>query len=304
MPGDTGLEDNGPGKEEEGRVVFVSEDETEDQLWAQRCKLYLFRAKAKNWVQIGTGKGSLNRTAAGVVSFVFVSEELKIAMARHPLASASNPQPTQGTDKGWSWTARDTIQPPDGDKPQWFTAKFSTAHSGQSFKDAVDMLIADPSTAPPTPGARFPALAQGHLGSISPISSRLASPQLGNAVPRVGEAWLLYFEKGVSRKGSAVRETSTIYIGAFESKTEAVTSSVRAMDMHSDPSWRDRSLWDKVYDRRGTIGDKGVVVAVVAADGSFYHVKLRRVPFNLELPATGLSEGTLWGDGVQPSFSD
>lgn len=300
MPGE-GFEDEAEG---DGQPVGCEGE----QLWAQRCKLYIYKTKASNWVQIGTGKGSLVRTMpSGRVEFLFEDETLMIPAAKQFIEASSDLQANAGTDKGWSWTAIDSIQgyhgQEQGPQTQWFTVKFATAEAAQFFKKAFDKLRKDPGTGDhlqtkiaagqpgsPTSSAPFPPT-HGGLASVHAGTS-LASPP--------GDAWLVYFEKGTIAKGSNSMETSTIYIGAYDTKDQSILSAVRAMDTYCDKSqpWRVKDCWERREDRRKTVSDKGVIVSVENADGAFNHVKLRRVPFNLDLPPSGLTEGDdLWDLG-------
>jgi len=315
----------------------------DEQIWAQRCKLYSYKTNAHNWVHLGVGKGSLLRSAhKDTVGFVFLEEELKVPMAKHPVQSISGLQLNSGTAKGCSWsTGMDAIQ---SQGRQWFTAKFATSEAALRFKDALEALMENPgadilpaktadldcvraqsplslSAVPPAlPGSRggtanSPGLFEGgaRRRADSNASSSPGSPMLEDAleewqtlwpvtssfsahVPPL-QAWLLYFERSLVRPERNVRETSTVYIGAYDSKELALTMSVRAMDAHCDQSipWRVRSCWEQVEDRRKLVGDEGIIISVQNTSGEFNRVKLCRMDFNKEFQSSGRSEGdTLW----------
>lgn len=299
----------------------------EEQLWAQRCKLYLYRLKARNWIHIGTGKGSLSKKV-GRVEFLFEDEKFHMPMARHFIDTASTLSLNAGTDRGWSWTAHDQIQQ-HGEEAQWFTAKFASADAADNFKDAFTALQEDPDAElPPFEAAsraesrashahtwqatsEHPARSQRRASpapSSVPASPEMDYRELSREAVRVpplaetavkGEAWLLYFEKGTVKHGMA--ETSTAYVGVYGSKAQALINSVRAMDTHDDiaRSWRIKSHWTRCEDRRKTIGDKGAIIAVHGADGAFNQVKIRKLPFNQDLIShdNGKDDSILFVDG-------
>lgn len=353
------------------------DEKGKEVLWAQRCKLYTYVRRTKSWVQLGVGVGSIVRQQPpGRVDFTFEEGHLRVPVARHPVQAMSGLRTNSGTDKGWSWTAFDTIQKQDGKKEHWFTCKFSTMEVAESFKEALDTLkedtsadvippgspvspspslslsktllsppdspkqashVSQPQPLPPDsptrqssqglPSTKFEdtllpgsplanaARSSARLSSTSVSSPTLSSPPLANTErsgarlsstsmssptqqSRQGqEIWLLYFEKGVFNQKNLMIEISAVYISVYSSKERALKSAVRAMDAHCDKeiSWRDRECWDWFVDRRTVVGDRGVVIAVEAEDGTLNQVKLRKLPYDVDLPASGLTEGDqLW----------
>jgi len=283
----------------------------EEQLWAYRCKLYIYRRKSKSWVDIGTGKGSLRRShPSSGVEFAFVDEKNKIPMARHFVETATALKPNSGTDKCWSWTAKDQIQEGEGTEDQWFSLKFSTVDAAKKFKAVYDTFRPpgenegadeDESKADTLLGALPVSPLFGAAEVASPASSCPASPEPTSRTLRHlssggREAFLLYFEKGVHQRGAAVRQASTIYIGAYDSKVQALSNAVRAMDHNCDPirPWRDQQLWSVREDHRDSVGDKGVIILVQDDDGVYFQTKLRKVPLNMDLSQKGGSETALW----------
>lgn len=305
MPGD-GFDDGGGG---------------EEQLWAYRCKLYIFRHKSNNYVDIGTGKGSLRKShPSSGVEFVFEDEKMKLPVARHLLDHSTPLKSNAGTDKGWSWKAKDQIQAAEErSEDQWFTIKFPTVDSANKFKSVWDMFKPQEENEGADDLTHADALQMPMLSAALPVSPTFGVPPEADALespetscpasPEVAtrtlrsqvareprEAFLLYFEKGSYQRGAAVRQASTIYIGAYDTKVQALANAIRAMDHNCDPTrpWRERGYWSNVEDNRMNIGDKGVVILVQADDGAYYQTKLRKMPLNMDLPHMGGNDTQLW----------
>jgi len=322
-------------------------------LWAQRCKLYMYRRAAKGWVDIGMGKASLGKShASSRMEFVFEDEENRMPMVRHYLDTATPLISKSGAGHVYSWTARDQIQVHPDEEQQWFAVKLSSVAAAKHFKDVFDcwvpaaaaggvcedewqcgggkkgggnnicdsLLAASPLKASfpasplsaATPSEAVPPIMPLVGGGLDPSSvlalggeafppspladtSSQARAMSASGGFRSGEVYLLYFETGRLSQGCeqrSMKQASTIYIGAYTSKEQALRNAVRAMDAHKDPkrSWRNKRLWTRCEDFRSQVGDKGIVLAVYGEGGVYFQTKIRKMHLNADLPQYG-SEG-------------
>mmetsp|Transcript_71117 Transcript_71117/g.205941 ORF Transcript_71117/g.205941 Transcript_71117/m.205941 type:complete len:305 (+) Transcript_71117:68-982(+) len=298
----------------------------EQQLWAQRCKVYIYRSAASNWISLGTGKCQLLEEEHGDVVFRFEDTSLRIPTVKHSLATATSLQRNSTSGRGFSWSAKDEIQGREEVGDQWFTIKFASAEAASSFKGIFDSHVGsheDAHGAVTETGAdsrRSNASVRMHqvastdsqrpgytrAGSISPATSMPASPMVSVRAFKAaaaaasadsgGEAWLLYFEQGTHMEDGAVREARTVYIGVYGSKAAAIENAPRAMDLYGDPNlpWRLRNIWGRREDYRRRVGDKGTVLAVKNADGSYQQTKIRKLHHNRDLPECVPDSGDLW----------
>jgi len=292
-----------------------------EQLWAQRCKVYIYRSAAGDWVSLGTGTGQLVRIESGDVEFVFEDSTLRIPTVRHALATATPLQRNSTSGRGFSWSAKDQIQARADEVDQWFTVKLDSAENAAKFKDAFDGIVTsheDTHGAVTEHGAdtrRSDASVRHHVATETPQDAAMAragstSPGSVPASPVVsvrafkaaasaegaGEAWLLYFERGTHVKGGAVREAQTVYVGVFDSKAAAIRNASRAMDLYGDAAlpWRQRDLWGRREDYRRRVGDKGTVLAVKNSSGAYQQAKIRKLHHNRDLQEVASDGGDPW----------
>mmetsp|Transcript_51588 Transcript_51588/g.122751 ORF Transcript_51588/g.122751 Transcript_51588/m.122751 type:complete len:291 (+) Transcript_51588:153-1025(+) len=113
-------------------------DEDEEQLYAQRSKL--FRWREGEWKERGIGEARLLKSkASGHVRFLMRQEKTGKIVANHSVIKHEtycDLRPNSGSDKIWCWSALDYAD--EAAKVEEFGLKFGNAELANAFKEAFD----------------------------------------------------------------------------------------------------------------------------------------------------------------------
>lgn len=115
-------------------------DEDEEQIYAQRSKLYRWRDG--EWKERGLGEARLLKSkAAGFVRFLMRQEKTGKVVANHLVVEHSlycDLRPNADSEKIWVWMAQDYADPEAGKVEEQLALKFGTVELAQAFKEAFD----------------------------------------------------------------------------------------------------------------------------------------------------------------------
>jgi len=112
-------------------------EEEEEQIYAQRSKLY--RWKDEEWKERGVGEARLLRNREGAVRFLMRQEKTGKVVANHMLVDQApycDLRPNASSEKIWVWNAQDYSD--DEVKTEQFALKFASPELAADFKIAFD----------------------------------------------------------------------------------------------------------------------------------------------------------------------
>ncbi|XP_067889893.1 E3 SUMO-protein ligase RanBP2 isoform X2 [Heterodontus francisci] len=119
------------------KVVLITGEEDETELYSQRVKLFRFDTETSQWKERGVGNLKvLQNKANGRLRILMRREQVFKVCANHWITTTMNLKPLMGSDRAWMWLASDFS---DGEaKPEQLAAKFKTPELAKDFKEKFE----------------------------------------------------------------------------------------------------------------------------------------------------------------------